>query len=242
MYFFVCSRKNNILPSILQNKIKSNDASKPTSKRTSKKTNEKHCDKNDNIKFYNKDNQSSKNKNNKFKDSLSPGKDDDEDEDDDDEEDDENDEENDSNTTSCDKHLVDSALPPVDSKQQRISELQKMKANCKSEELEKLKNKCEILVRDCIAGLLVELSLEDFKNMEGMMESLFSTYSFTYSLLSFIYADELNKAVCWYLTCDRYWEDGQQQKHFPWGLVFILIMVLSLGVSLCYYIIWVLFE
>lgn len=27
--------------------------------------------------------------------------------------------------------------------------------------------KCEILVRDCIAGLLVQLSNDDFKAMEG---------------------------------------------------------------------------
>lgn len=76
-------------------------------------------------------------------------------------------EETDSNTTTCDKDLVDSALPPVDKKQQRISELQKLKANCKTEDLEKIKIKCEILVRDCIAGLLVQLSQQDFKEMEG---------------------------------------------------------------------------
>ena len=66
--------------------------------------------------------------------------------------------------------MVDSSLPPVDRKQQRLSELLKMKANCKSDDLEKLKTKCEILVRDCIAGLLVELSNDDFKNMEGELE------------------------------------------------------------------------
>lgn len=76
-------------------------------------------------------------------------------------------EETDSNTTTCDKDLVDSALPPVDKKQQRLSELQKLKANCKTEDLEKIKIKCEILVRDCIAGLLVQLSQQDFKEMEG---------------------------------------------------------------------------
>lgn len=59
----------------------------------------------------------------------------------------------------------------------------------------------------------------------------------------FIYIEELNRAVCWYLTCDRYWEDGPiEQRAFPWGLVFVLVMVLSLGVCFCYYIIWILFE
>lgn len=85
-----------------------------------------------------------------------------------DEDDDEADE-NDSNATSssCDGNLVDSTLPPADKKQQRLTEFQRMKANCKSDDLEKLKLKCEILVRDCIAGLLVHLSNDDFKSMEG---------------------------------------------------------------------------
>lgn len=98
-----------------------------------------------------------------------------------------------------------------------------MKANCKAEEIGQLKTRCEILVRDCIIGLLVqeELSFDDFRSME----------------------QELNRAVCWYLTCERYWEDGPlEQRPFPWGLVFVLVMVLSMGVCLCYYIIWILFE
>jgi len=122
----------------------------------------------------------------------------------------------------CDSNdLVDSALPPTDKKQQRISELQKLKANCKPEELQKLKQRCETLVRDCIAGLLVNLSVQDFKEVE----------------------EELNRAVCWYLTCDRYWEDSPGDlRPFPWGLVFVLVMVLSLGICMVYYVIWVLFE
>lgn len=67
----------------------------------------------------------------------------------------------------CINDLVDSALPAADNKQQRILELQKLKANCKPEELQKLKTKCEILVRDCIASLLIQLSLKDFKEIEG---------------------------------------------------------------------------
>lgn len=81
---------------------------------------------------------------------------------------DEDGEETDSNTTQTCENLVDSSLPPVDRKQQRIAELQKMKANCKSEDLELLKSRCEILIRNCIVGLLAQLSDEDFKNMEGM--------------------------------------------------------------------------
>ncbi|KAK5645939.1 hypothetical protein RI129_004403 [Pyrocoelia pectoralis] len=120
----------------------------------------------------------------------------------------------------CQSDMVDSASPASD-KQQRISELQKLKANCKPEELQLLKTKCEILVRDCIAGLLIHLSIKDFKEIE----------------------EELNRAVCWYLTCDRYWEDSQGDfRQFPWGLLCMIVMVLSLGICLCYYIIWVLFD
>lgn len=68
----------------------------------------------------------------------------------------------------CQNDLVDAALPASD-KQQRIAELQKLKANCKPEELQSLKTKCEILVRDCIAGLLIQLSIKDFKEIEGCM-------------------------------------------------------------------------
>uniref|UniRef100_A0AAG5DCM8 C2H2-type domain-containing protein n=1 Tax=Anopheles atroparvus TaxID=41427 RepID=A0AAG5DCM8_ANOAO len=147
---------------------------------------------------------------------------DDEDEDDEDEDDEEEESENDSNATSqCEQHLVDSSLPPVDRKQQRLSEMQRMKANCNADEIGQLKTRCEILVRDCIVGLLVQLSHDDFRSME----------------------EELNRAVCWYLTCERYWEDGPlEQRPFPWGLVFVLVMVLSMGVCLCYYIIWILFD
>jgi hypothetical protein len=49
----------------------------------------------------------------------------------------------------------------------KIAELQRMKANCKTEDLDKLKNKCELLIRDCVAGLLVHLSMDDFRTMEG---------------------------------------------------------------------------
>ncbi|XP_018320734.1 uncharacterized protein LOC108733884 isoform X2 [Agrilus planipennis] len=128
---------------------------------------------------------------------------------------------NSANNDVCPSDLVDSALPATENKQQRIAELQKLKAHCKPEELQKLKNKCEIFVRDCIASLLIHLSVKDFREVE----------------------DELNRAICWYLTCDRYWEDSQSDiKQFPWGLWFVIFMVLSLGISLCYYIVWVLFD
>ncbi|XP_060517757.1 uncharacterized protein LOC132696763 isoform X2 [Cylas formicarius] len=122
----------------------------------------------------------------------------------------------------CRMDLVDSALPAPDGNHQRIDNWQKkLKADCKPEELQKIKTKCEILVRHCIANLLIHLSFKDFQEVE----------------------DDFNRAVCWYLTCDRYWEDSQTDiRSFPWGLVCMIIMVLSLGICLCYYIVWVLFD
>ncbi|XP_017086910.2 uncharacterized protein [Drosophila bipectinata] len=97
----------------------------------------------------------------------------------------------------------------------------KARANCKPEELSKLKARCEMLLRSCIGGLLLSMSDQAFKEME----------------------EEMNKAVCWYLTCDRYWEDGPlEPRAFPWGLIVILIFVLSTGICFCYYIIWILFD
>ncbi|KAG9428981.1 hypothetical protein HZU67_09355 [Apis mellifera carnica] len=135
-----------------------------------------------------------------------------ENEEDEDEEDDEDDEEN----------LVEAALPAVDKKQRRKGlHLRKLKANCKPEELQKLKLQCEVLIRDCIAGLLTNLSVRDFQEIEG----------------------ELNRAICWYLSCDRYWEDTKrQQRHTPWYLLTIFMVVLFSSIYACYYIIWVLFN
>ncbi|KAM7351523.1 uncharacterized protein ACRADG_004326 isoform 1-T1 [Cochliomyia hominivorax] len=98
---------------------------------------------------------------------------------------------------------------------------QKIRASCKTEELSKLKAKCEYLVRSCIGGLILSMTDQQFKDME----------------------EEMNKAVCWYLTCERYWEDGPlESRAFPWGLILILIFVFSCGVCFCYYIIWILFD
>lgn len=81
--------------------------------------------------------------------------------------DDDGSDKSDSNTNMSYDGLNDSALPSSDQKQQLLSDIQKLKDNCKSEDLEKLKTKCERLVRDCIAGLLIQLSDTDFKSMEG---------------------------------------------------------------------------
>ncbi|XP_043288780.1 uncharacterized protein [Venturia canescens] len=115
-------------------------------------------------------------------------------------------------------NLVESSLPAALDKRERGKEfeIRKLKSNCKPEELEKLKLQCQILVRDCIAGLLANLSVKDFQEIEG----------------------ELNRAICWYLSCDKYWEDSRRQpRHTPWYLLITFLLVLSTGISACYYVI-----
>lgn len=49
--------------------------------------------------------------------------------------------------------------------------IQKVRANCRTEELNKLKSKCEYLVRSCIAGLLLQMTDHAFKEMEGKVKT-----------------------------------------------------------------------
>lgn len=47
-----------------------------------------------------------------------------------------------------------------------------MKANCKSEDLDRLRTRCEILVRNCVVGLLGEMADEEFLKMEGLSDTI----------------------------------------------------------------------
>ncbi|XP_014486266.1 PREDICTED: uncharacterized protein LOC106750434 isoform X3 [Dinoponera quadriceps] len=134
----------------------------------------------------------------------------------------EDEDEDDEDAEDEEENLVEAALPAVDKKQRRRGlHLRKLKSNCKPEELQKLKTQCEILVRDCIAGLLANLSVRDFQEIEG----------------------ELNRAICWYLSCDKYWEDTKrQQRHTPWYLLTVFIVMLFSSIYACYYVIWVCFK
>ena len=49
---------------------------------------------------------------------------------------------------------------------------QKSKANCKPEELSKLKAKCEYLVRSCIGGLILSMTDQAFREMEGGLKTI----------------------------------------------------------------------
>jgi hypothetical protein len=49
----------------------------------------------------------------------------------------------------------------------RMSEMQRRKANCKSDEILKMRTRCERIIRTCISGALSKLEVEEFKAMEG---------------------------------------------------------------------------
>lgn len=49
----------------------------------------------------------------------------------------------------------------------QANNMQKVRANCKTEELSKLKAKCEYLVRSCIGGLILTMTEQNFIEMEG---------------------------------------------------------------------------
>ncbi|XP_034938531.1 uncharacterized protein [Chelonus insularis] len=127
----------------------------------------------------------------------------------------ESDESGDENDAS---NLVEAALPPAGDRRERSreTEIRRLKSNCNPEELQKLKVQCEMLVRDCIGGLLANLSVKDFREIEN----------------------EMNRAICWYLSCDRYWEDTKRhQRHTPWYLLVTFLFLLSSGISACYYVV-----
>ncbi|XP_073966997.1 uncharacterized protein [Choristoneura fumiferana] len=53
----------------------------------------------------------------------------------------------------------------------------------------------------------------------------------------------MQRAVCWYLSCDRYWEDtAPSARAFPWPLLLALATGLALALCMCYYIIWIVFD
>ncbi|XP_023215540.1 uncharacterized protein LOC111618277 [Centruroides sculpturatus] len=84
-----------------------------------------------------------------------------------------------------------------------------------------LKSIFPAVIRQCTLGLLATLSLKDFHDIE----------------------DELNKVVCSYLTCDRFWDDSLQDiNQVPILFCLIIGLIMVGGFCLCYYIVWILFD
>ncbi|XP_028166724.1 uncharacterized protein LOC114357347 isoform X2 [Ostrinia furnacalis] len=132
------------------------------------------------------------------------------------------DNEGDANQTAelCDADTVESSLPP-DSRQKRLADLQAERAACDPTRLQGLKIRCERVVHSCIATLLLHLTQHQFTELE----------------------EEMQRAVCWYLSCDRYWEEtAPSARAFPWPLLLALATGLALALCVCYYIIWIVFD
>ncbi|KAF2362874.1 hypothetical protein FHG87_006366 [Trinorchestia longiramus] len=93
--------------------------------------------------------------------------------------------------------------------------------SCNEEHLSELRAKCQMLIQHCIAGLVLNLTLEQVRDVEAALQ----------------------RSVCWYLTCERYWEAANvDHLAFPWSLVTGAVLLLTLGVSLAYYLVWGLAE
>ncbi|XP_041981740.1 uncharacterized protein LOC121735080 [Aricia agestis] len=120
----------------------------------------------------------------------------------------------------CDADTVESSLPP-DSRQKKLADLQAERAACDPAHLQGLKVRCERIVHSCISTLILHLTHHQFVELE----------------------EEMQRAVCWYLSCDRYWEDTTPTaRAFPWPLLLALATGLALALCMCYYIIWIVFD
>ncbi|CAM1310030.1 Uncharacterised protein g5323 [Pycnogonum litorale] len=92
---------------------------------------------------------------------------------------------------------------------------------CKEELQTKLRTKCKAIVKDCLSGLLIELSVQDFQDIQ----------------------DDLNNAICSYLTCHRYWEYSLYEVRYVPALFYLVIgAFLAGGIGIWYYLACVLFE
>ncbi|XP_076321322.1 uncharacterized protein LOC143230907 isoform X1 [Tachypleus tridentatus] len=108
----------------------------------------------------------------------------------------------------------------IPTKENSLAETRKHK-ECDREQLIQLQHKCRAVIRQCIMGLLATLSLQDFLDIE----------------------EEINKATCFYLTCERFWDDSLQEiRHIPTLFCIIVGTIMVGGFCLCYYIVWVLFD
>ena len=120
-----------------------------------------------------------------------------------------------------------------------LPQVRKDLENCDSNQMKILENRCEQVVRQCTQGLLSNISLKDYRDIEL----------------------DLIGSICSYLNCDRYMDDYssevshsnlnkklksintlKQSRNVPLTLCMIIGIVMIGGFCLCYYIVWMLFE
>ncbi|GFY55745.1 c2H2-type domain-containing protein [Trichonephila inaurata madagascariensis] len=93
------------------------------------------------------------------------------------------------------------------------------RSNCDDKKMIKLQKKCKVLIGQCLLDFLQPLSSKDFQDIE----------------------DEVNQAICSYLTCNKY-TDGSLQVVEPVPVLVCVIVgsVLIGGFCLCYYVVYTL--
>ncbi|GAB6026130.1 hypothetical protein CHUAL_012328 [Chamberlinius hualienensis] len=95
------------------------------------------------------------------------------------------------------------------------------RGHCDAQELKALQKKCQVIIRSCISGLVLSLSPKDIQEIE----------------------DDMNRAVCSFLTCEKFWEDSLiEESRYPLGFFLAVLAMLCIGMVICYYIVWVVFD
>ncbi|CAL1284104.1 unnamed protein product [Larinioides sclopetarius] len=93
------------------------------------------------------------------------------------------------------------------------------RSNCDDKKMFLLQKKCKAVMGQCLLDFLQPLSIKDYQDIE----------------------DEVNRAVCSYLTCNKY-SDGSLQVVQPVPVLVSVIVgfVLIGGFCLCYYVVYIL--
>ncbi|XP_023341092.1 uncharacterized protein LOC111711073 [Eurytemora carolleeae] len=88
---------------------------------------------------------------------------------------------------------------------------------CDRNKMREMKEKCVKLIDTCVNHMSLFLSDAKFEELRERMSS----------------------RVCWYLTCERYWDNQQRRRHSqPTGLFIVFIAVAVIYFTFSYYIVW----
>ena len=91
---------------------------------------------------------------------------------------------------------------------------------CDRNSMRQLRHKCEQLIDVCVNHLSLQLGDMEFAELR----------------------ERLSSRVCWYLTCERYWDNQQKQRQAqPGGLLVVLILAAIIYFTFSYYMVWVFF-
>ena len=93
-------------------------------------------------------------------------------------------------------------------------------ARCDKNNMRQLRYKCERMIDLCVNHLSLQLGDAEFSELR----------------------ERLSSRVCWFLTCERYWDNQQKQRHTqPGGLFIVLVLAALIYFTFSYYMVWVFF-